>query len=824
VKPTSFIAFVWSGRSSYGDTPSEQMDHPANSRKFINAVIRRQEIATHPIPGNAGIRERYPLDEALWIWHPAVPGDSVNMVEFRLCWRLSEKGPVAFDLTADQRFILFLDGEEVGRGPDRAELNGWSFHRYGGDLDAGEHEIRVQAWWQPEGQRPCAQVTERPGFALKGLKSMEPILSTGHAGWQVRRLHELTPVVHHGDMGYHVIGCPFELDGSAQPGLWCDPDTVFEATSNPYGLLNSPWRLEVSPSPEQRRERFSGGCIRWTAEGVHDCCQGDREEDAWNGLVEGADVEVPAHSKQTWFWDLERYVCGYPEVVLSGGAGARVELEWAESLYDEAEPTAYSAKGQRNACAGKHWLGFGDRFLHAGGERSYRIPWWRSGRWIRLVVHTEEEALILRDIRPLTTGYPFERAWAFDTEPDIAPMLEICEAGLKNCVHETFVDCPYYEQVMYLGDTRSQALSWMVASGDLRPVVRALELFDRSRWVNGFHAERCPADVPQMSATYSLVYPPLLRDAAWWGVDAGYIRRHMSGMRAALDAALATLGEDGLPAHLPGWLFVDWVHHPGWTFGAPSDQEHEATAPVALHLPVALDAAAQLEDVFGEAVLAERWRQHSRQIMAAILREFYDPSLGCLADNRAHTQYSEHAQALALASKQLPDDLRGALVARLLDPPEDWAKASVYFSIHVHEALLQAGYADAVWERFGFWRGLAANGFVSTVECPEPSRSDCHGWGAHPLYHCLSGLAGMRPDAPGFDRVRIAPCPGPLVRGTARLPHPQGSIALEWERQEGTVDFRIQTPVPGTFVWSGQETGFDAGTHELHFPDMSEAT
>jgi hypothetical protein len=28
-------------------------------------------------------------------------------------------------------------------------------------------------------------------------------------------------------------------------------------------------------------------------------------------------------------------------------------------------------------------------------------------------------------------------------------------------------------------------------------------------------------------------------------------------------------------------------------------------------------------------------------------------------------------------------------------------------------------------------------------------RSDCHGWGAHLLYHHFASVMGMRPDAPG---------------------------------------------------------------------------
>jgi hypothetical protein len=309
------------------------------------------------------------------------------------------------------------------------------------------------------------------------------------------------------------------------------------------------------------------------------------------------------------------------------------------------------------------------------------------------------------------------------------------------------------------------------------------------------------------------VYPLLLRDAAWWGLDEAVVRRRLPGMRSALEMALATCDAGGLPEGLPGWLFVDWVDHPGWELGAPAGQAEAVTAPVALHLPMALDAAAELEEAVGDPLLAQRWRRSSAEVMAGILKLFYSEAEGCLADNREHSCFSEHSQALALASDSLPDELREPLTLRLLNPPDGWARASVYFSIHVHEALLRGGHADAVAQRFDFWKRLSAQGFVSTVERPEPSRSDCHGWGAHPLYHCLSGFAGIRPDAAGFQRVRISPCPGSLKHMVARLPHPDGFVSLDVKVGLHEVTVQVQSPVPGHFCWGGEEIGFEPGRH-----------
>ncbi|MCD8482912.1 MAG: hypothetical protein LR015_09775 [Verrucomicrobia bacterium] len=482
----------------------------------------------------------------------------------------------------------------------------------------------------------------------------------------------------------------------------------------------------------------------------------------WQGLTRGESVLIPAGTQMQILWDLGNYICAYPTLKVADGADSTIALQWAESLYVEKDSDARCDKGFRDACAGKYWLGFGDEIHHPGGNRSYSAPWWRSGRWLRILVSTADEPLTIHDVRPLKTAYPFRRNWEFNTDQDFTDLLELCENGLRNCVHETFVDCPYYEQMQYVGDTRVQALTWLTACGDPRPVKRALELFNRSRWVNGFIAERCPTHDVQMSATYSLIQPLLLRDFAWWTDDPDFVRSQLPGTRSALEEALACTHSTDLPTQLPGWLFVDWVNHPNWHGGVPGGHDAPLQSPVLLHLPLALRAMAQLEDSFGEPLLAQRWRNWAQSAMNAIFAQFWHADRALLADDSHLSCWSEHAQALALDFHDIPPDKKRSLLNALLSSSDSMAKASIYFSFHVHEALLCANQTEAFLQRLEFWQGLAEQGFKTTPEAPEPARSDCHGWGAHPLYHCLSSLAGIRPAAPGFKRGCYQPSIGPL--------------------------------------------------------------
>ena len=46
---------------------------------------------------------------------------------------------IRIHVTADERYELFLDGERVGRGPERVAPDRWYYESYNLDLKAGEH-------------------------------------------------------------------------------------------------------------------------------------------------------------------------------------------------------------------------------------------------------------------------------------------------------------------------------------------------------------------------------------------------------------------------------------------------------------------------------------------------------------------------------------------------------------------------------------------------------------------------------------------------------------------------------------------------------------
>ncbi len=115
------------------------------------------------------------------------------------------------------------------------------------------------------------------------------------------------------------------------------------------------------------------------------------------------------------------------------------------------------------------------------------------------------------------------------------------------------------------------------------------------------------------------------------------------------------------------------------------------------------------------------------------------------------------------------------------------------------------------------WFNLKPQGFKTTFEMPEPSRSDCHAWGAHPVFHYFATLLGIRPAAPGFKSVRIQPQLGPLESARGTLVHPAGRIALDVRRAGERLRGEVELPdgVTGELLINGGATPLRTGRQEF---------
>jgi hypothetical protein len=784
---------------------------------------------------DGNIRPGHPAERASWIWHPAKRGDETAFVRFHLDFDWPQDAPLRLHVTADQRYQLFLDDQPLGYGPDRCDPANWSVATLEIPLARGRHTLHALCWHLAEDplasrmdpkhaggepaipNPPMAQMSHRAGFLLCSCDGpAADLLDTGRAPWKAADLTDSTAMHGPENLGYHDIGPGFTIDMR----VWTEPRTPARDAAvvarppvfNIHGVRNPGRVLGATPLPEQRRERKSAGRIRaarpWESDNAP---WSDGPAGGWHGLLEqAAAVTIPPHAAVEILWDFGQYECGYPELGWSGGRGARIGFEWAESLFipRPGEVTDVDTpRGHRGGIDGKVWLGYGDAYISSGAANE-RPPalWWRAGRYARLRIRTGGEELRFEQLAIRTTGYPLERRWRWaSSDAEWDAVMPLLARGLELCAHETWVDCPFYEQMMYVGDTVLHELSNHAGYGDERLSRRTLELFDQSRTGSpgGLVAERYPCGWRQESATYAMLWPQMVRNHLLWRGDESFIRERLTGVRQLLESLLALRNADGLLGTVPGWPFIDWVST--WHQGCGPGVREGDSSIVNLHLVLALQAAAEIEHALGEEIMRRRYLDHAASLFGKMMARYWDGERGLLRDTSGAAPTSEHAQILALLTGLAGAERDAACMRFLLHGGPD-ARCTIYFSFYLLEALARFGEADAFFARLGFWRDLARQGFTSLPEMPDPCRSDCHGWGAHPLYHTLASIAGVRPAAPGMARVRIAPMPGPLDHFSATVVHPRGEVNVAFKRQGGRAVFETALPagVAGELVWNNQ--------------------
>jgi hypothetical protein len=382
------------------------------------------------------------------------------------------------------------------------------------------------------------------------------------------------------------------------------------------------------------------------------------------------------------------------------------------------------------------------------------------------------------------------------------------------CSHETYMDCPYYEQLMYVGDTRLECLTTYVTSHDDRLPRKAIDTFARSRLPSDLTQSRFPSRRTQIIPTFSLWWVAMLHDYALWRGDLPMIRAHMPKARGVIESFLANRGDDGLIDPPPGWNFYDWV--PGWGGGMPLGTDAGVIGLLNWHVIYTLGKLKDLETWFGEKELAARADRLAKELAPNASKQFWNADRKVFSDDREHTSFSEHSQCLALLGGYLDAD-RAKQVGQSLLSDDKLARTTISFSHYLFETYRQLGRTERTLQRMNLWFDLPKMGFKTTPEMPEPTRSDCHGWGAHPLYHYFASILGVRPGEIGFKSVKIAPQLGPIKHAAGTLVHPQGEIALDVEGDANHIRGTVVLPpgLSGRIEFAGNQLELSPGRRDF---------
>lgn len=758
---------------------------------------------------------------ARWIAHPSAPAAQYGVFHFRKTFGLSEKpGRFIVHVSADHRYHLFVNGRSVSRGPARSDTWHWNFESLdiAPFLQQGKNVLAAVVWNGGE-NAPYAQMTFQTGFILQGDGKPEALANTD-TSWRVLQNAAYSPEPL--DMArlrtYIVVGDGDRIDGAQYPWGWEQPEfddrkwlkaKPLWFSAKPRGLgSDGNWMLvprEIPPM-EERPERLEK--VRRT--------EGATATDAF--LQGRQPLVIPPNTSATILLDQGHLTNAYPQLILSQGKNATVTLTCAEALLD-----AKREKGNRNDIEGKTILGKQDVFIADGGaNRIFSTLTFRTWRYVQLDIQTQGEPLRIEDFYGIFTGYPFVEKAAFRSSDE--DLKGIWDAGWRTarlCAQETYVDCPYYEQLQYTGDTRIQALISLYVSGDDRLMRKAIRDYDHSRISDGLTQSRYPCRDMQIIPTFSLFWVSMVHDYWMHRRDDAFVRSFLDGIDDVIrwhDARLDR--ETMMNGPLEWWNFVDW----SWPWidaerfgGVPDGARNGGSSVLSLQYAYTLQQAAELFDYYGRSDRAAFCHEQADFIRLKTRALCWDNQRQLLADTPEKRAFSQHANIWAVLTDAVPQDEQAALLYRIM-ADKSIRQATYYFKFYLFQALKKTGMGDEFLPQLGPWNTMIANGLSTFAENPEPVRSDCHAWSASPVYEFLSTVCGINPGSPGFATVRIEPFLGDLEFAEGKMPHPKGEISVRLQRTPaGGLSAEIELPqgINGTLQWKGKEATLKSGKQHI---------
>lgn len=738
---------------------------------------------------------------AQWIAHPTASNYDFGVYHFRKNFELTGlPDALPVNISADNRYRLFVNGRFVVAGPSRGDLLHWRYETVdiAPFLQKGKNTIAALVW-NYGAERPWYQFSLQTGFVLQSdLAALQQINTDGQ--WLVAQNLAYSPITDAAARlgSYIVTGPRLQIDGAQYPWGWEQPDfddsqwVTAKTIRNAKPLGNGTefyWEMvprSIPLTPEKKENPIQ---LRTAAE---------TSPFLQNGLM-----IVPADTTISILLDQTYLTSAYPYLQVSQGAGSSIRLEYAESLIDDK-----GLKGNRNEIAGKKMLGYYDIFQPDGGRhRLFTTPWYRVWRYIEMTVTTKEKPLLIEQFYGMRTTYPFEEKASFSCDQEgIDQIWDVGWRTAELCAGETYMDCPYYEQLQYVGDTRIQALISLYVSGDDRLMRKAIQMFDDSRLSNGLTMSRYPSYSGQIIPPYSLFWITMVHDYWMHRQDEAFVRSMLPGVRSILEWHHQQLDqENGLLGTTPFWNFVDWTDEWPWNpslriGGVP--ETDGGSSILSLQLCYALKAAIELMEGLGDKFYADQYRLEYNKLQKRLQAECWDTRRQLFADTPDKKTFSQHANIMAILSDVSPEKEQRALLERIMKDP-DLIPVTFYYRFYLMQALYKTGLGDRYLDALQPWYDMLALGLSTFAEKPDPTRSDCHAWSASPNYDLLATVAGIRPAAPGFQRVTIQPHPGKLGSFQAKMPHPQGEIKLDYEQKEGKAHVIVQLPegVEGTLIF-----------------------
>ncbi|MBF6440218.1 alpha-L-rhamnosidase N-terminal domain-containing protein [Nocardia cyriacigeorgica] len=756
-------------------------------------------------------------------------------------------------LTADSRYVLLVNGKEVGRGPVRSQPRRMRYDDYdlAPFLRPGDNAVTVLVTYYAAANSLWQPAAPNATLGAHAVVVFECELD-GHwlvtdEQWRVQRLTGWTiaPLV-----GFHDV--PVEVvDARAIPPEWAQwriddawpvaavaraghPGALARSRppTDPYGALLPRPIGPLTGEACRPTSYLLSPAVACDAPVEHPVTQVEAFCATHTGLDHaevGQPISFTAESATARLVtvDFGRIVCGFVEFDLLAPPGTRVDLWYQERPIDPGVPRTIA-----NIT--------GARYIARGSDDRFRALEVSGLRYIRLLVSSDVPGEIqLSGIRVREHLYPL-RGDAYFSSSD-SELDALYAAGRRTVwlnSADAFTDCPTREQRAWVGDGVVHQMVHLTTSTDWSLAQWYLELANSPRSdgmlpksVVGEMEYNGGATIPD----WALHWIHGVHNWFRYCGDPETLRSLLPAAEQILRWFLPYRDAGGVLTDVPEWTLVDWsaIYLTG------------ASSILTALWARGLREFAQMSDYLGNRGNAD-WARRLLADAEAGFEIFWDAQRGTyidhVLDGVPQPPASQLAGAAAIVSglaprgrwtsiadwitdrdrmvvrtwvggdggyddEKIAEHMRG-IQTLTWNPHTESVRAEPFGSYLVHDALAECGRKADLVRALRDWSGFRADGYDTFGECWGWG-TPAHGWSATPTRDLVQYLLGIQPDEPGFASARIAPAFGTVAEFRGAAPTPQGLLHVSVSGGSAIVE----SPVPFTFIHGdGRASRHAAGT------------
>jgi alpha-L-rhamnosidase len=737
------------------------------------------------------------------------------------------------DITAADRYMLYINGEYVGRGPARSDPFWKSYDTYdvASRLRPGKNVAAVLAYHY--GCANCYTRDERAGLfvqmTLKDAGAKAIITSSGEQ-WRVCHSEAWARDVR---LVNNSVGVTEVYDANREPADWVSLE--YDDSSWPKAYViperQCPWSyLERRQTPMMEEAELLPVALagfgevesidplgndvpeRLAAES-HFPLEHTKIENPKAVLRKGGPASVlidgapSGHAARAPFMivDFGRPVFGFPRVVIDGPANAVVEMTYGPTL------------------VGGRVLGlmqgvrYGDRYITKAGKQTWQVHEYKQFRFLEVVVRNTASPLSIESINLVSYTYPAERKGRFAcSDQTLTKLWQACVDTTYLHMEDMVICDAIRERRGWTGDGGHGLYGIFAAFGDIPLTERYFQLMVRGQLPDGMLRMLYPGSEGEIGKTRSNISTEasvstnpvnIPQFALFYPLFLGEYHRYC-GKRALVENLYPSLvrlegwcrehsNQSGLLYNLPNWNFVDWV---------ATDMRGANFETNALYYKMLVDMSAFAEDL-GKKDEVQIWRSGAEKLKNALQTLYWNPHKELYVDSIFQDKQSETVTELANGMALLWDiaapDQQAKIVGRLADSRTDVVRATPLYFYYVLEGLIKAGAVDVALQQM-------AERYTRMVEASDAPTiwedwnlyehhgtlfgSQVHSGGVGAAWTLSKHVLGVSPLTPGTRGCRIEPQFGKLTWAQGRFPWKDETIQVDWKKDGMRTSLEVALP------------------------------